>query len=355
MGFIMGIEYDCFLKWAEEKFGKENIKIKGSEILTHSPFTEDYKYHLWMNPYGGKKGRESGAYRCWKTDRAGSLVALVAELDGITFEEAEELIGAITTLNALEEKFHNLFGFQQEESIKSEPVIKIPENTLQLPPCTVEIDVLPNGNFWKKRAFEYLEGRKIPTSDLYVCSDGDYRNRIIIPYYDAHGTLVWYNARTMSPKKNVMRYMKPAEKFVSQDTAIFFKSWPRPGSKIYLTEGEFDAIALYLCGLNGAACGGKSLTAGQIEILRCYTIVLAFDNDKGEGKKDSGGEATLNIGLQLMDAGLRDLYYVRPPIGYKDWNALLQTKDKTVISKYINEYEEIFDTNTVRLLRSKKV
>ncbi len=68
----MAISFEKFLAWAETRFG--DVSVKGNEIRINSPFAEDYKKHLWANPYGGKKGAERpyGVYRLlrrWKLRR----------------------------------------------------------------------------------------------------------------------------------------------------------------------------------------------------------------------------------------------------------------------------------------------
>ena len=76
----MPIDFDTFVNWAENRFDK--IQVKGKEVCLNSIFAEnDSKFHLWCNPYGGKHERTFGVFHCWKTDRKGSLVSLVMEVD----------------------------------------------------------------------------------------------------------------------------------------------------------------------------------------------------------------------------------------------------------------------------------
>jgi hypothetical protein len=330
------IDFDDFLNWATDRFGSANIKIKGDEILTHSIFTEDAKYHLWMNPSGGKsKHPEFGAFRCWKTDQRGSLVKLVSIVDQIPFEEAEELISSATTLRQLEQKVDEFFGITIEEL----PVTA--KNQLELPPDSILITDLPSYNFYRKKAYFYLKERNLSIDGLYVCTNGDYKNRIIIPYYDKNGSLVYYNARLISNSKKAKRYMKPKEKDLKQEDILYFKTFPKINSKVYLVEGEFDAMSLNAIGLFGAACGGKNLSESQIEIMRSFIPVLALDNDE-EGK-DWGLQALLDIGDKLLISGFKEVYFVRPPKGFKDWNALLQKHSVETIQQYIKKFESPYN------------
>lgn len=355
----MAVDLETFMEWANDRFGPENIKIKntahGTEVCTHSFYAhrkgiEDYKFHLWMNPTGGKsKHPEKGSFRCWKTDAMGSLVHLVAEVDGIPYEEAEEKICGLTSLRSLEQRVHALFGHKEEMAAvqaKEEPATP---KVIELPDSTYEIEKMGQSHFMRIRARQYLASRKLPTDGLHVCIGGDYKNRIIIPYYNWDGDLIWYNARLMSDKNDVLRYMKCKAEGLSQEDVLFMTEWPRAGSKIYIMEGEFDALTMKICGLVGCAVGGKFMSDTQIEMIRQYEPVLAFDAD------DSGMEALINIGRTLLEKGFERVWYVRPPKAYKDWNKLLVQKDAEIIKWYVNKYQKPFTPDTPDILLSMRL
>ncbi len=331
------IDYDSFLHWCESRFGAENIKIHKDEICTHSIFTDDKKYHLWMNPTGGKKQRENGVYRCWKTDKRGSLVSLVSQVDGIGFDEAEELICSSLSLRALEKKVDEFFGHYDVSKPENSTPIVLSQKYLNLPPYTFSFKELDETE--KKKFKKYLDSRKLPPDNLLFCIDGDYYDRVIIPYYNEKGDVIWYNARSIYDSKNGLKYMKPKEKEFSQDDCLFFTSFPPVKTKIYVTEGELDAFTLKLCGYHAVACGGKTLSESQIEILRKYIPVLAFDNDEGKSK-DWGLKSTIDIGNQLIEKGFEEIYFIRPSKGFKDWNEILVKLNKDVIKHYISKYEQ---------------
>lgn len=362
----MAVDYDIFLEWAKDRFGEENIKIKqtahGTEILTHSFYAhkkgiDDYTHNLWMNPSGGKsKHPEQGSFRCWKTDTMGSLVRLVSDYDNVPFEVAEEQICAGSSLRALELKVHEFFGSKPEVS-EVEELPEEPADRIKLPDWSFLIDGMSNSNKWKALAKGYLAGRKLSTRGLYVnTQDSEYKNRIIIPYYDCDGNLIWYNARLMSDKKGVIKYMKCKSDGldVTQEDVLYMTCWPRAGTKIYITEGEFDAISLSMAGFVGCALGGKAISDTQIEMIRRYVPVLAFDADEGN-KKDSGLQALINVGTKLLEKGFPQVYYVRPPKVYKDWNKLLVERDAETVKAYAEKFEKPFTPNTPALLLAQRI
>lgn len=354
----MNVDFENFLAWAKDRFGQENIKVRhtnnGDEILTHSFYAhrkniEDWTFNLWMNPSGGKsKHPEKGSFRCWKTDTMGSLVKLVADFDHISYDDAEELVCGTTSLRNLEKKVHDFFGN------KPECPVMPPESPefVSLPDFTYLIDQMAETHYTRNKAVSYLSKRKISTQGLYVCVHGDYKDRIIIPYFDSEGLLVWYNSRAMNDKKNTLKYMKcKATKNVTQEDVLFMTKWVKNG-KVYITEGEFDALSLKQCGFTGCAIGGKYLSETQIELLRPYLPVLAFDTDKEKFQKNAGLQALITIGKQLLEKGFQEIYYVRPPKAYKDWNNLLIAKDVSVLKKYIEECEKLFTSDTPAILLS---
>lgn len=355
----MAVDFDLFQEWAIDHFGEANIKIRntahGVEICTHSPWSEakigkvDNKFHLWMSPSGGKSAHpEHGSFRCWLTDRMGSLVRLVAETDRISFEEAEDRICGASSLRALEQRVHEFFGHKEEVEAMSEAV-EVKPTTVELPPFAFLIDKMAPTHFMRSKARQYLSKRKIPTEGLYVCVAGDYVNRIVVPYYNADGELIYYNARLMSDKKDVLRYMKCPAEIVAQENVLYMTEWPKPGSKVYTMEGEFDAKTMQISGLVGCACGGKFMSDAQIELIRGYEPVLAFDAD-GAGLK-----AMIDTGMALLEKGFPKVSFVRPPAVYKDWNKLLVERNAETIRAYINRYEKPFTADTPALLLSNRL
>ena len=346
----MSISYDEFYQWAVDRFGEANIKLRhtahGTEICTHSLWSmqekgkDDRKFHLWMNTEGGKKKIENGAYRCWITDHMGNLISLVSEVDGIPYDEAEELISDQISLRTLETKVSDLMneiygsGVVVDELPKIQAAVDLPENSFK-------ISEMNPDDPWCIKATDYLLNRKLEVGNFYVCTENkDFGNRLVIPYYDRDGKIVFYNARSMNDK-NELRYRKCDE--VESDNFLYMTSWPRSG-KIYVMEGEFDAESLKLSDLVGCACGGKHLSDTQIELLRPYIPVLAFDADL------AGLEATLKIGDELLSKGL-PVRYVRPPKVYKDWNKLLQVKGPKIVKEYIEKFERPYTQDTSNRLR----
>lgn len=341
------VDYSVFLDWVKERFGEENITYAkhGDEICVPTPFDEstrsDNRY-LWMNPSGGKSEHpENGCYRCWWTNRSGSLVTLVSQLERIPWDEAQEMLCEQVPLRELEIRVHNFFGSKPETTAKPQTN----KGKIHLPPYSYEIEKMDRDDTFYLRAMVYLQKRKIPADGLYVCISGRCQNRIVLPYYDRDGDLIWWNARTMSDDTRIPKYIKPdSDEEIQQENVLYLKEWPKRFSRLLVMEGEFDAISVNLCGLFAAACGGKSLSPSQIEALRDYTPILAFDAD------EAGRTALLSIGQELLLKGFKEVYFVRPPKVYKDWNKFLQETDTTTVTAYIHRRLKVFNVWTTNQL-----
>lgn len=326
------MDMDTFLDWADSRF--DNIKVNGNEIKLNSVFCDDEKNHLWVNP-------EKGVYHCWKTDSKGSIYKLIAKVDHCSYGEVVERMGGNLDIALLEKRVKDFFELNQ--------VIQQTYKSLELPPFSIPIKDLPNNHFLKIRALDYLKSRNINHEkfDLRICTSGKYYNRIIIPYYGANGSLIYFNSRTLG--ESSLRYLGPSKEFGVGKGDVLWMHHPLSSKKVYLTEGEFDAMTLCQIGLNGIACGGKYLTDTQINMLRDKTICLAFDADA------SGVIATKNVGLSIKASILdwRDrLFYLKPPNNYKDWNNMycaisdqydLETAQR-VLNKYIEVEEKSFNS-----------
>ncbi|MCK9459684.1 MAG: toprim domain-containing protein [Proteobacteria bacterium] len=341
----MKISADKFIDWAESRF--DSVLVHGNEVKLNSIFTDDTHHKLWCNTNGGKKGQPP-CFQCWKTGNKGSLISLVCLVDNCDYETALEALGGenIVLLN-LERKLKEFFDNKNKkpEEEQEEEV----SNTLALPPFSSLITELPVYNFHRVQAEVYLFDRRLPIEGLYVTTGGgQYRQRVVIPYYDRNGILIYFNARYIGKLPNVNKYLGPDKKTgVGKEDVIYMPKWPSFGSKVYLTEGEFDALSIWQSGkgeLYAGAFGGKNLSEKQVEMIRHYLPVLCLDTDK------AGKSGLTKMAMILRSKGLTPTF-VRPPAIYKDWNAMLQKIGSEALVFYIRSKEKpLDDAALMRLL-----
>ena len=197
------IDFDLFLNWAEARF--KDVVVKGNEIKINSIFCEDYKHHLWCNPSGGKNHLPYGVFHCWKTDTKGSLPSLIMKVDNCSFEDALEILDSTNTrLEDLEKKVAEIFEKKPKQNF-----LEIEKSKIDFPKGAYFLDDLPSVNYYRKNAEE-----------------GDYKNRIIIPYYNRSSELIYYNGRSLS-ENNSLRYLGPPKSLgVGKGDVLFVPEWP---------------------------------------------------------------------------------------------------------------------------------
>lgn len=321
------IDFDSFLRWAEKHF--TDVEVHKDEIKVNSPFCQDDKKHLWCNP-------KKNAYHCWKSGESGNLLNLVCRVSGCSHEEAIETLDSDNDLRLLEERLHNFFTEKKKKPVKI--------SKIALPPNTYLISKLANS--FRHVAEKYISSRKLSLGRLLFCISGKYRNRVIIPYYNQQDELIYWNARDITGR-SAAKYLGPDadDVNVGKEDVIFAETWPKKGEMVHLTEGEFDAMSINQSGLFGMACGGKEVFDKQIDMLRLYKVCISFDTDK------SGAQALNKVGDKLISNGIQEVYYIRPPVGMKDWNQMLVSFGTEEIKNYISNKRKPFTPWTSNILR----
>lgn len=328
----MAVDFDKFVDWAEKRFDK--VVVAGNEVRVNSIFAEsDAKQHLWCNPEGGKNKINSGVYHCWKSDKSGTLVGLVMHVDKCSLQQALETLGLKLQKGKPIESIDFEFGNPSESfgMVLAHDDWKI----LTLPPGTFLIDKAPEN--WYQKAKNYLVQRKLDTQGLYICTTGKYLGRIIIPYYSPDNKLIYFNGRTVIDHE--LRYRGPEKELgVGKEDVLYFTFYPKPFEKVYLCEGEFDAMSLTKAGFCGVACGGKNLSDKQASMLSNYKVCLALD-------ADDAGQTAVNKMLSKLNAFCsintqQRMSQVTPPEQYKDWNNFLCKHDARILQGYIQKAEK---------------
>ena len=114
-----------------------------------------------------------------------------------------------------------------------------------------------------------------------------FRGRVTIPIFDVNKKVIGFGARAME-KDAIPKYIN------SPESTVFSKRYSLYGiekakkhitekNEVFIVEGYFDLIALYLSGIqNVVSTLGTSITEGQLSRLRNYTdnITLMLDGDE---------------------------------------------------------------------------
>jgi len=316
------IDKTKFLEWAKKRLGT-HIEA-GHEIRFNSIWKEDSNHHLYCNLSGGKSKIKFGVYQCWKSNHRGTLVSLVREVESCSFLDALEILGLSERVRPKE----HIDFYDDEEVSNILPqdtfkVLEFPEGCLSYDSCD---------NYQKNLIKNYLSARSIPPEYFYLGTKDKYKNRILIPYYDQNRNLIYYNGRAIYQTN--LRYLGPSKEIgVGKSDVVFIQNWFTNGEKVYLCEGEFDAVSLNISGFCGCAVGGKFVSIIQATILSNRKICLAFDNDEA-------GKSSIEACRKILEKFGCTVSKVCPPESIKDWNEFLVKHGQAVLKAYINKTEE---------------
>lgn len=299
----MQISRSLFEKFLEDRFGDDIVK-QGDEWILPS-FENPSKQKLYVNvdkqtaiDFIGGQGY--------------SAFSLIAKILG-TYpgKETEDFIVSYALKNLKHVDLNGMFKKPEKIEKKSPPIAhKIP-----LPDGC--IDVLGT-SIIARQARNYLYNRGLNDNDirkyhLMFCTQGRFKNRIIIPFIE-NGEMIWYQGRAIY--KWMDRFDNPSG--VEKSMLVF--NIDAIDKLAVISEGPFDAMTV-----NGQAIMGSRLSEWQamkIVAKRPEKIVLVPDED-WNGKICPGYDGALKSVEKLAEQG----YPLKSVLiafleGGKDLNAL---------------------------------
>ena len=150
---------------------------------------------------------------------------------------------------------------------------------LTLPSEFISLSSVDSPTLSMRHAQAYIKNRGVSNHDILqynigYCEEGLYKNMIILPTYDAEGSLNYFTARSFE-KDPFTKYRNPS---VSRDIIPneYFINWNIP---VILCEGIFDAIAIKR---NAIPLLGKSIQSSLMKKLIVSAvdkIYIALDSD----------------------------------------------------------------------------
>ena len=271
----------------------------------HCPFCKHHKPKMEVNFTENKKGHNP--WHCWVCNTRGktipNLLKKIEAYDKIA--DAKKLI--------------------PQGSFVEEVIVK---NNLILPKEYIPFIDKPN-TLMVRHALVYLQRRGVTKDDMIkyhigYCEEGEYKNMIIIPSYDADGKLNYFTARSFE-KEPFRKYKNPS---VSRDIVPFemFINWNSP---LVLCEGPFDAIAIKrnaipLLGKNIQTNLMKKIVSSKVE-----KIYIALDSD--------AIKSSLNFCEKFMNEG-KEVHLLEmddkdpSELGFKRFTELIQKSTPLTLS-----------------------
>jgi hypothetical protein len=188
----------------------------------HCPFCHHAKPKLEVNLTENREGKNP--WHCWACDIRGSSIYSLFKQINTPSEKLQELSSLVKT----------------SKSISETKVV----SSVVLPSEFIALNNVDSSDLMARHALVYLKNRHVSKHDILkynigYCKEGDYKNMIIIPTYDANGKVNYFTARSFE-KNPYIKYKNPS---ASRDIIPneHLVNWNIP---IILCEGLFDAMAI---------------------------------------------------------------------------------------------------------------
>ena len=317
----VNLSNEYITEYVQDNIPNGRLQSGGREWVAPSPFLiNDYKRHFSINTI-------SGLWQCFKTGQQGNFVDIYAHIESISKKRAYSVL----TFKSLEDS-PDISPVDEYPLVTS---LEINHNTDVFEPLTSESDLTDP---LVRDAFRYLDTRKIfPTEDAeyYICREGKYAERLIIPYRDEDDEIYYFQARALRDQQP--KYLNPGidEGVRSQNVLYPFDST----KEVIVTEGPIDAISLIKCGLNATCTNGCSVSDVQATQLKeAPKIIMGYDNDEA-GRKGLNKFDRTRKRLRMPAFGIYNL-----PASYKDWNDFLCKSGPEAIVEYVNKGKYSYDS-----------
>lgn len=317
------------------------LKPAGINMKALCPFHKEKTPSFMVN-------RERQFWHCFGCSRGGDVFTFIQEVEGIEFPEALRLLakraGIELTAEGRKEsnartrlldlhKWATAYFMKQLASDTGKAAQQYLEDR-QIDAAQQDgwgIGFAPDG--WEHVSL-FLKEKKFTAEEIFQAGltvksekrDGWYerfRNRIIFPIADVHGSVIGFGGRTLDPEDPAKYINSPQTPLYDKSRVLYglhrAKQAIREAKTVVLVEGYTDVIASHRADVvNAVGVSGTALTRDQLGLLKRFTntIITAFD-------ADLAGEAAAARGLDLALEMEMEIKAIRIP-GAKDPDELVR-------------------------------
>jgi hypothetical protein len=256
-----------------QHFEQTTVSNNGTHFLARCLLCGDSKKNPYKKRFNMDWNNGVPGWHCWNCGRHGNFIEIYSIAQGKSYDDAKK------------ELFHTWKG---KDQVKKE--YKRKKKKVDNP---VDKKIINEDNFdWiREKSFsmydedcryvkalaKFYESRKIPTEYiLYICYEGRYRNRIIIPIFNENREIIYFQARRIPKTGLKPKYDNPVS---PKELLILNKHRFDRNKSIIVHEGLIDA---FMVGNQGTSCLGKEISEELIKQLLKLTdkrVIIALDND----------------------------------------------------------------------------
>lgn len=270
-----------------EDFLINELKLRKIKRLSSGWFMACCPFHNEDTPSFGVH-KDSGAFNCFACGATGTFLELVAHCKMVSLYEAEKIVRRAVTPPG------------------SRPNVKLSKRG----DIVLDDSILAQYRYYHK----YLERRGITkeTAKRFEIGYDKESRALVFPWRDVWGRLRTVKYRSVRNKK--FWFISEGEE---KGRLLYLVNHVKNYEKVFIVEGEIDAVYCWQNGLPTVALGGCHMTQEQVKQLLLTGVksaVLFLDND------EKGRSATEKVRRLLR--GRVKLYQVEYPEGAKDANEM---------------------------------
>ena len=217
-------ELTCLLDTALNQVSRK--RKAGNELVYFCPKCHHTKRKLEVCL--DENNKFFGAFHCWTCNLSGNLYEL------LRFSPSPESYNSrlASLLKGIRPRW-SLDGGNTENT-----PLALPSEFISLSESSTRVEYENAKSYLNRRGVTYED---ILRYSIGYCETGEYENCIVVPSYDACGTLNFFIARKYYDIPNMIAYKKPE---VSVNEIVGFESFINYNEPLNIVEGCFDAFAV---------------------------------------------------------------------------------------------------------------
>jgi DNA primase len=304
----------------------EGVKTSknGSHFLARCPLCGDSHKSKSKRRFNLEYSESNGGmFHCFNCNASGSFLTLYSKLENLSISEAIKALKYYDS-DAIIKKIKN------GKTARIEVADVCEEDCSYIMADCISANEKTDGYVqteYQKKLNEFIRSRKI-TCPVYVAYKGECQGRFIIPIYNEHNHIVYFQARSID-NSVLPKYMNP---LISKNNVILNKHKFDRTKNIIVCEGLLDAMSV---GNQGTSCLGREVNSNFIRELLPLTdksIIVALDNDK------SGIESMISIiNEKNLSPNVRFFLFPYKYRKYKDINEFAIDNDINSVYRFISE------------------
>jgi DNA primase len=340
-------------------------------ISAYVPLKRAGRNHKGLCPFHSEKtpsftvDGERGMFKCWGCGTGGDCFTFIQEREGLSFNEAGELLarkaglewvrkGDTAEKRSQRERLYDVVALAERfyrQSLEAAPDVRkyVEGRGLTAETCEqFRLGYAPGGY---EALLGWLKRQKVPLeealeADVLVHGEHGVRDRFVerlmFPIFDLEGRPIAFGGRTLRPD-GVPKYLNSRETPIFQKGKTLYglhrakRAIPEAGFTVAV-EGYMDLIALHQAGISNAVAGlGTAITETHVGILRRYSAELVFCYDG-----DSAGiQAALRNASMFEAAGCNVRVAVLPEGA--DPDTYIQREGADAFRGLLNQAEPLLD------------